>query len=149
MSERAVDGYEPRFDLDYERGRQGELFVDDIIAALRTESVEVKTDDQAQRTGNVYVEYECLRHGEYVPSGLATTDAEMWAFVIEDGQMMVALPTEKLKEIARSAIRAGRTAECKRGSHPTRGVTVPLTDLVRWGTKAGRGSVVRKYGRPA
>lgn len=142
--QRLVDGYEPRFDIDYERDRQGELFVHDIIRLLQTESVEVKTDERAKDTGNVYVEYECLRGGEYVKSGLATTDADAWVFVLEKGDLAVFVSTLMLRELAREAYKKGRLRECVRGSHPTRGVVIPLAELVSAGTHAGRSAAVKR-----
>lgn len=67
------EGYEPRFDLDYARGRQGELFVEAVRDAIQTERCEVKRDDRSVETGNVYVEYQCLRRGKWTKSGIATS----------------------------------------------------------------------------
>lgn len=137
--ERLTDDYEPRYDIDYEAGRQGEFFVVDIIEALTSERVEVKTDLMSQETGNVYVEYECLKRGKYVPSGIAVTEAPLWVFVLECGELAVVISTSRLKELAGDAYRNGRKRECKKGSHPTRGVVIPLTMLVKAGRKIGNG----------
>lgn len=58
---------------------------------------------------------------------------------------MVAMSTARLLDLARKAYRKGRLVEEKDGSHPTRGVVIPIVDLVRWGTKAGKASAIRKY----
>lgn len=58
-------------------------------------SVEVKHDQQAERTQNVAVEVEC--NGK--PSGIITTEAAWWAFVI--GSRAVIVKTEVLRELIR------------------------------------------------
>jgi len=147
VTERA-DGYEPRFDIDMERGAQGEMFVAGILDALRNGGtrIEVKRDDKSQFTGNVYVEYECMKRGWYVPSGIATTEALIWVFVLEQDQLAVCIATERLKVLARAAIRAGRVGEERDGSHPTRGALVRITDLLLAGTHAMRTRLLPKYG---
>lgn len=58
-------------------------------------SVEVKHDRQADRTQHVAVEVEC--NGQ--PSGIITTEAAWWAFVI--GSRAVIVKTEVLRELIR------------------------------------------------
>ncbi len=119
--DRLAEGYVPQFDIDAEYGRQGELLVLDIIQALKTGSVEVKTDARALDTGNVYVEYQCKGR----PSGISTTQTEVWVFVV--GDIALAVPTERLRQLARHYYRdETRRAARRVGSHPTRGVLVPL-----------------------
>lgn len=128
---RMADGYEPRFDIDMEIGRQGEIFITSVIDALKGgASVEVKTDERALSTGNIYVEYLCLRSGVWEKSGLATTEAEVWAYVLGDSALCI--PTSRLKELGRIRwkVKANRK-ECMRGSHPTKGVTIPILWMLR------------------
>ena len=120
---------EPRFDLDYARGRQAELWVQDLRAALQADRVEVKHDERARETGNLYVEFECLKRGSYRPSGIAVTEAEAWVFVLENPHLAVVVSTVRLKELARASWRLGYRAECQRGDHPTRGVLIPIGRL--------------------
>ena len=119
MTERLTEGYEPRFDLDLAYGQQGELFVADIRDGLRDGTVEVKRDAQFSRTGNLYVEYECLRQGRYQPSGLTTTEAKVWVFVLGDTPACICLATDLLRQW--TAQDGFPVAECRVGSHPTRG----------------------------
>ena len=58
-------------------------------------SVEVKHDRQAERTQHVAVEIEC--NGK--PSGIITTEAAWWAFVI--GSRAVIVKTDLLRELIR------------------------------------------------
>lgn len=126
---RLIPGYQPDFDIDSAVGRQGELIVLDLVAALRSGRVEVKIDERAAMTGNVYIEHECLRRGRWQPSGIATTKANLWAFVLGRG-VIVAASVEVVSRVHARALAEGRLRETSRGSHPTRGAIVPLTSIV-------------------
>jgi hypothetical protein len=125
-ADRLTDGYEPAFDIDYEFGRQGELFVASVVEALAAgdATVEVKRDAKIVHTGNVYIEYRCLRGGAYQPSGIADTKADLWAFVLPANVLIVA-PVENVRELARRHY-PRRKAECVKGDHPTKGVAIPV-----------------------
>jgi hypothetical protein len=82
------------FDIDIEYGRQGENYLLDI---LETKRIEVKTDRIAHITGNVAVEYRYKGR----PSGISTTEADYWAFLLYDMTTIIMVPTDKLKAIAR------------------------------------------------
>lgn len=128
-ADRLAHGYEPRFDIDSEVGRQGEIFIASVVDAIKNgASHEVKTDVQALRTGNFYVEFECLRRGRWEKSGIATTEAELWGFVLGESAFFV--PTALLRDLARERHRQGRIKSCDRGSHPTRGVIVSIAWLI-------------------
>lgn len=127
--DRLSDGYVPEFDIDREVGLRGELHTLSIRDKLARGSVEVKTDERALTTGNVFVEYRCKRRDGWQPSGIAVTTADAWAFVI--GDVLIAVPTDRLKALARVAFKRHRKAECTLGSHPTKGVLISLTDLIR------------------
>ncbi len=128
--DRMADGYEPRFDIDMEIGRQGEIFITSVIDAMKGgASCEVKTDEKSAVTGNIYVEFECFRLGRWQKSGIATTEAEVWAFVL--GSAALCIPTDKLKVLARLRWHAGGERECTRGSHPTKGVIIPIPWLLK------------------
>ncbi len=123
--DRHSEGYVPQFDIDAEFGRQGELIVMDIIDALKRGAVEVKTDEIAGRTGNVYVEYRCKGRA----SGIQTSEAEVWVFVV--GEVAIAVPRVKLERIAYALARRDPSSRksCLRGSHPTDGIAVPIPML--------------------
>jgi hypothetical protein len=76
--DRMAAGRNPEWDLDYEIGRNGELFVVDLVQSLKDGArIETKTDMHAVKTGNLYVEYSCRYFGEYKPSGISVTTAEI------------------------------------------------------------------------
>lgn len=123
---------EPRWDIDKARGDAAEKWVSDIRAGLEGDaSIEVKRD-KALSTGNLYVEYEC--RGK--PSGIATTKADLWVFVLDLDHFAIVISTERLKALARSFYRAGRIGECVVGSHPTKGVLIPLDRVMRLWSRA-------------
>lgn len=121
--DRMSEGYVPSHDIDAEVGHQGQLFVANLIDAFAHGTVEVKTDEKAQQTGNVYIEFRCKGR----PSGIATTEAEMWVFVV--GDLILAAPSARVLEEAREAYTTFGSKSCGRGSHPTEGVTPKLTWL--------------------
>lgn len=142
--DRHVEGYNPDFDIDYEYGKQGELFVTSVARAMKEGRVEVKRDGRFAETGNIYVEYECRgRDGVWRPSGIALKDnpPDLWVFVLGDSETALVIPTERLKAVCRPLFRQGRTAEERDGSNPTRGVLVKVSHLMaeirRWDV-AGR-----------
>lgn len=96
MNPKTVTGYNPDFDFDVRRGKVGEKYVGNILGKMQNGSIEVKTDYGSNRTGNVFVEFEqCSRSGNWVPSGIATTKAEFWAFPFRNGAIFVKTSTLK------------------------------------------------------
>jgi len=92
---------ERTFDIDLEYGIAGENHVLGLLNGAM--KVEVKTDRMAHSTGNLAVEYS----SRGLPSGIATTKADYWAFVIGDNNTVIFIPTERLKELARVWYKAG------------------------------------------
>ena len=94
MSEdrRAPKGYHPEADLLWEVGRQAELYVLDVLEALKAGNVEVKADNRERATGRVFIEYACQWHdGVWHESGVYETAAEVWVFVLRSS-LLVAAP---------------------------------------------------------
>ena len=107
------------FRHDLEVGRLGEKALDSILS---NQKIEVKTDLLASKTGNVFVEYESRSK----PSGISTTEADWWAFVIAKNQIVL-LRTSRVKELSRKywsrRIKGG-------DSNTSMGVLVPIKDLL-------------------
>lgn len=131
IEDRRAAGYQPRWDIDSKVGAQGEFFVVDIIQALENGSSEVKTDEKAAQYQNIYLEYQCRVSGQWCPSGLATTEAELWNHVLLPGPIAITVPVPLLRDVARHHYAAGHRREAPKGSHPTRGITIPLACLLR------------------
>jgi hypothetical protein len=128
---RLASGYEPSFDIDAEVGRQGELFVLDVADSLKHGRGEVKNQQKALTTGNVWIEYHCLRRNQ--PSGIDATSADYWAFTfgIPPAIALVA-ETQLVRDVHERALREGYSRSMTRGSHPTKGTVVPTGSLLRW-----------------
>jgi hypothetical protein len=92
-------------------------------------TAEVKLDRQAMHTGNVFVEFECQTALGWRPSGITTTKAHTWVFVLSH-LVIVALPVWLLKNIARQIYVDGGERLNRSGSHPTKGVVIPLERLL-------------------
>lgn len=146
LDNRFAEGYQPNWDIDKKVGDQGELFVRRIVTGLESGSIEVKTDEKARLTGNVFVEFRCRYRGRYEKSGLAVTTAEFWAFVVGINSMAIIVSVELLKDLCKELLynhprRGGEMGvledsayyvKCVRGSHPTHGVRVPIKTLLEW-----------------
>ena len=93
-------GYEPRFDRDYAYGRQGELLVGDMLAALRDGQGRVEIKRKRRLDPQIYVELEQDPGGtglRWKPSGLNVTDAEWWAYDVGGTGLAIFLPTGLLR----------------------------------------------------
>lgn len=90
-----VGHYQKNFDLDLEFGQRGENYVLDLLKGAN--KVEVKTDRFAHYTQRLSVEYKYNGN----PSGISTTEADYWAFVIPQTGAIIFVPTDKLKEMCR------------------------------------------------
>lgn len=89
------------FDIDVVYGEQGENHVLSLLNGVT--KVEVKTDRIAHHTGNVAIEYE----SRGLPSGISTTEADYWAFVIGENKTVIFITTKRLKELARFWYKTG------------------------------------------
>ena len=68
-------GADYRFDINLLEGKLSESNIAKLL-----ETIEVKKDYQAWRTGNIAVEYECNNR----PSGISTTKAKYVAYILVD-----------------------------------------------------------------
>ena len=90
-----VGSTQKNFDLDLEYGQQGE---DHVLSLLNgAKKVEVKTDKFAHYTQRLSIEYKYKGK----PSGISTTEADYWAFLIPQTQTVIFIPTAKLKEMCK------------------------------------------------
>lgn len=127
-----IPGYEPKFDIDYQYGRQGELLVARVLEQLGDGQgrVEVKTSRYPGHQVFVELEQKPRRAKVYKPSGLNVTQAEYWAFVFP-GEAFLLVPVERLKaEVARRVARQPLTDAGLNGDNPTRGLLIPTSILL-------------------
>ena len=113
------------FDLDFSYGHEGEKLVEQLLTNGKT--VEVKRDRKWHQTGNVYIEIECwyLKSESWEPSGLSVTQADYWAFVLED--MVIMLPTESLRYAVRNF---GHEITCDIPPNKSKGYLITIENLL-------------------
>ena len=92
--------YNSDFKWDLKVGQLHEEWLGDL---LQSKTIEVKRDFMASRTGRVFVEFFCRNK----PSGIATTQAKFWAFILDD-ETVVLLPEETIS----FGIRGRRKRQC-------------------------------------
>jgi hypothetical protein len=116
-----------KFDLDFRHGVEGEGMLFDLI---KNGKVEVKRDRESHRTGNVAVEISC--RGE--PSGIAVTEAEWWAFVLDNEigtpHAIVIVPLWHLKYLAKRCAREGKLV-MGGDDKASKMILIPKADLLK------------------
>lgn len=110
------------FRYDLKVGQLEEKWLADL---LQSKTLEVKRDFKASQTGRVFVEFFC--RGK--PSGIATTEADHWAFILNDG-IVIILPTERLKELVEEAQEKGKTISGG-DSNVSQGALIKIERLVK------------------
>ena len=112
------------FDLDLPHGLLGEQLGKELLFGIK--HVEYKRQDRAPRFGSLYIEtmHDPGARGLYQPSGLSTTDADYWGFVI--GSFVFHVPTVWLREQQGTC----QAAAQPNGSCPTKGFKLPLRRLI-------------------
>lgn len=114
------------FDLDFSYGRAGETLVEELLTGGKT--VEVKRDRKWSSTGNLYIETKCWyqRSQSWEDSGLAVTKAEYWAFVLEQGVLIV--PTLL---VSKAIYQFGRGITCQIPPNKSAGYLIKVEDLLQ------------------
>ena len=121
-------GYEPRFDINVMEGDEGEQIVADILG-LASDRIEVKRKSYLDAQFYVEYEHDPGRSDRYVPSGIQTTTASYWAFVINDTGVTVLIPTRRLRRCFELVM--GRYKAETHGSCPTRGRLISINDILK------------------
>lgn len=119
----------PKWDIDKARGEKAEALVMRMRSAIASGTLEVKCDDRAGDTGNVYVERQCLTAEGWKPSGIDDpgSRAAGWVWVLLDMRVIFWMPKWLMRNLADEY---GKPSACPYGTHPTRGVLVPLDCLM-------------------
>jgi hypothetical protein len=125
-----MSGYRPEWDVDKARGEEAEALVRKVRLDVLAGAIEVKRDDQALKTGNLYIEHKCRRADGWQPSGIAITKSDTWAIAV--GPILLILPTAIVRALHERALDEGHRSECIVGSHPTQGALVPLWLVLPW-----------------
>jgi hypothetical protein len=137
-------GYEPRFDVDFTRGRVGEELLETFLADLIGKKVEVKTDYRVNETGNVYVEtwhYSEPDASDKKQSGINVSQSEYYCFGSPTGDGFVMVKTSVLKEFIRQTNpRETRQPIASKETKASIGRLIPLADLLATIGLAKKGS---------
>lgn len=122
------------FDWDFQDGFVGEQLVFDLLTGGRR--VEVKTDRKWIETGNVYIETSCWSNktNAFEPSGLITTEADYWAFVLEGLVLMV-----HTVDLRMAAVTFGKPVSCNIDPNPSKGFLIQIPHLLFTVKKRARG----------
>jgi hypothetical protein len=126
--------YEPRFDLDFERGKVGENLVGTFLQALEGGRIEVKTDYRVTETGNLYIEtwqYRQPDKSDIKPSGINTSEAEFWCFASPKGNGFLMVDAKTLKAVLRDT-NPREVSQPKMSAHTMASVgrIVPIKDIL-------------------
>ena len=113
--------YNSDFSHDLELGQKGENLLAKILL-LKGDKIEVKTDLQATKTGNVFIEYKSRDR----LSGLSTSKADYWAFLISNEQIII-IETNKLKELCKTK---GLRRVDGGDNNTSKGILLPLNKLI-------------------
>lgn len=107
-----------RFDLEIGNSKENEL-----ASIFQNSRVEVKFDQKALETGNIFVEYESRGNA----SGIATSEAEWYCYAFGDNFHLI--PAQRLKELCRKYVGTRRD---KRGgdSNTSKGILLPIKELL-------------------
>jgi hypothetical protein len=112
------------FAYDLEIGQEGEQKIAMILGSP-VEKIEVKRDLKANRTGNLYFEYES--RGK--KSGIATTEADYIFIIVENSVGGLFFETKKLREVLRPLI----PTHTKLGgdSNTSKGILIKISELMK------------------
>lgn len=120
--------YEPRFDMDHQRGMVGEDTHNDYIAGKH----EVKTDYRVAETGNLYIETWQYNESGKWQSGINVTTSDFWVTGSNQGSGGIYIYTETLKELMReNDYREVHQPIYNANTNASIGRLVPLNDVLR------------------
>lgn len=120
------------FDLDLEYGEEREELLEKMLTTDKDNVyIECKSEEKAKETGNIYVEYQQKSGGEWVNSGIAVTEADLWAEEVRPGTWVLK-PIEVMKDMVRKAINHPDCRVVRGGDYNnTKGVLIPESWLVK------------------
>jgi hypothetical protein len=112
--------YNNDFKYDLKVGQVAEKNLGELLG----KKIEVKRDLQAYRTGNVYVEY----HSRGKASGISTSEADYYCFVIRDNRFILIL-THELKAKCRKYLGTNKD-KVGGDSDTSKGILLPVKELI-------------------
>lgn len=124
-------GYEPRFDIDYRAGKVGEALVGTFLQSLTEGTIEVKTERNALKYGNHFVETHQQRSDQqWYPSGINTTESDWWVIASPTGAGFIAIRRQELLQLVLESERREQPINNEH-TNAARGRVVPLLRILR------------------
>jgi hypothetical protein len=111
------------YDVDF--GTEAEDWVKDVFTGGY--KVEVKCDRIAHKTGNIFIEV----YSRGKKSGISTTQADYWIYVIQEREVMFLVPVEHLKELCKKFHDPDRGFVKGGDNNTSLGVLIPVVALTK------------------
>lgn len=143
QSSRIAPSNQPGWDVDYPYGQAAEINVRQLLHWIATGNGQAEVKRKRMLDLNFYVETHCDkgRRGDYAPSGISISTADVWAYVLGDTGVTVVMPIEHVRRMLDHVTTRDRAEED--GSCPTKGKLISLAALLYELKKAGSGQPVR------
>ena len=98
---RADGRADSRFDINLAEGLVSEAFLKKLLTG--EETVEVKQDFKVGNTGNIAIEIAHRKKDKIEPTGLSTTEAKFWGFILAgeefNNEVIILIDTERLRRL--------------------------------------------------
>lgn len=132
-------GYQPNWDIDLPYGEAGQELVERVLRWAFDGSVRIEVKRKRRIDAHMYFEMEqnSRRAGIWHPSGLTSTHSDVWACVVGDTGIFIAVPTGLLTS---AVLARGRPARETDGDNPTEGLLLSFSDLLYHARTKGVGA---------
>lgn len=120
------------------------LVYDTLVNPDLTFEVKSENKNKWGLTGNIYIEFQQMKNGKWVDSGIAITESDYWIIVLKDYdnqkiENIIIMATYKLKKRIKRLYKAGKIIidgkpETKDGA-ATRGYIIPIQHLFLYDTE--------------
>jgi len=120
------------------------LVYDTLVNPDLTFEVKSENKNKWGLTGNIYIEFQQMKNGKWVDSGIAITESDYWIIVLKDYdnekiENIIIMTTYKLKKRIKRLYKAGKIIidgkpETKDGA-ATRGYIIPIQHLFLYDTE--------------
>lgn len=132
--------YEPRWDIDRQLGETNEAYVDEAFGWLCTQDRHLHVEVKGKRYNDDYFYVELMHqppgHPHMVPSGLNTTEAELWAVSIGTTGCVFMVPVPLLRAVIRADPMIGRAKAETDGDCPTEGRLLRFVNVLNFYERA-------------
>jgi hypothetical protein len=120
------------------------LVYDTLVNPDLTFEVKSENKNKWGLTGNIYIEFQQIKNGKWIDSGIAITESDYWIIVLKDYdnekiENIIIMATYKLKKRIKRLYKAGKIIidgkpETKDGA-ATRGYIIPIQHLFLYDTE--------------